>query len=93
MEKKDLVIGRKYLHKENREVYYLGEAERGDSIVQPTDGINGIVSLKAWHPELKDIIGNDRFWGYFNMHLELSEIEPKFDDLKDNVIYFFKSRL
>ena len=95
MEKKDLVIGKKYLHKGNREVYYLGESKIGDSIVQPTDGINGIVSLKECHPELKDIIGNDKFWGYFGMHLELSEIEPKYltaDDLVDGEIYFGKHK-
>lgn len=76
MEKKDLVIGKKYFHKSNCEVYYLGEGNNKCSVVQPTNGVDGITSLKDSHPKIKDIIGNDRFWAYENIHLELTEIEP-----------------
>lgn len=86
MEKKDLVVGKKYLHKSNNEVYYLGEGERGDSVVQPTNGVGGIISLKDSHPKVKDILGNNRFWAYENIHLELKEIEPKSLSLQDLII-------
>jgi len=76
MEKKDLVIGKKYLHKSKIEVYYLGEGNNKCSVVQPTNGVDGITSLRDSHPKIKDIIGNDRFWSYENIHLELKEIEP-----------------
>lgn len=86
MEKKDLVIGKEYLHKSNSEVYYLGEGERGYSVIQPINGVDGVTSLKDSHPKIKDIIGNDRFWAYENIHLELKEIEPKSLSLQDLII-------
>ena len=86
MEKKDLVIGKKYLHKSKIEVYYLGEGNNKCSVVQPTNGVDGVTSLKDFHPKIKDIIGNDRFWAYGNIHLELTEIESKSLSLQDLII-------
>ena len=42
MEKKDLVIGKKYLQSESFEVYYLGETDYGSSITQDANGNGGI---------------------------------------------------